>query len=68
MEEKEEIRIKQEIGELKVQLQEVKDENKRMAGDYASQIEEYKKVIVKLSNKVTSLKGQVKAYRKALRV
>ena len=68
MEEKEEIRIKQEIGELKVQLQEVKDENKRMAGAYASQAEEYKKAIVKLSNKVTSLKGQVKAYRKVLRI
>lgn len=68
MEEKEEIRIKQEIGELKVQLQEVKDENKRMAGDYASQIEEYKRVIVKLSEEVTGLKGQIKAYRKVLRI
>lgn len=68
MEEKEEIRMKKEIGELKALLQEAKDENKRMAGAYASQIEEYKKAIVKLSNKVTSLKGQVKAYRKALRV
>lgn len=68
MEEKEEIRIKQEIGELKVQLQEVKDENKRMAGAYASQIEEYKRVIVKLSEEVTGLKGQIKAYRKVLRI
>lgn len=68
MEEKEEIRMKKEIGELKAMLQEAEDENKRMAGAYASQAEEYKKAIVKLSNKVTSLKGQVKAYRKALRV
>lgn len=68
MEEKEEIRIKQEIGELKVQLQEVKDENKRMVGAYASQIEEYKRVIVKLSEEVTGLKGQIKAYRKVLRI
>ena len=68
MEEKEEIRMKKEIGELKALLQEAEDENKRMAGVYASQAEEYKKAIVKLSNKVTSLKGQVKAYRKALRV
>lgn len=68
MEEKEEIRMKREIGELKELLQEAKDENKRMAAAYASQAEEYKRAIVKLSNKVTSLKGQVKAYRKALRV
>lgn len=68
MEEKEEIRMKKELGELKALLQEAKDENKRMAAAYASQTEEYKKAIVKLSNKVTSLKGQVKAYRKALRV
>ena len=60
--------MKKEIGELKALLQEAKDENKKMAAAYASQVEEYKKAIVKLSNKVTSLKGQVKAYRKALRV
>lgn len=68
MEEKEEIRMKKELGELKVLLQEAKEENKNMAAAYASQAEEYKRAIVKLSNKVTSLKGQVKAYRKALRV
>lgn len=66
MEEKEE--MKKEIRELKAMLQEAKEENKNMAAAYASQVEEYKKAIVKLSNKVTSLKGQVKAYRKALRV
>lgn len=68
MEEKEEIRIKQEIGELKALLQETKDENKRMAGAYASQIEEYKRAVVKLSEEVTGLKGQIKAYRKVLRI
>lgn len=60
--------MKKEIEELKALLQEAKEENKNTAAAYASQAEEYKKAIVKLSNKVTSLKGQVKAYRKALRV
>lgn len=68
MEEKEEIRIKKELGELKAQLKESEDEKKRMAAAYASQAEEYKKAIVKLSEEVTGLKGQVKAYRKVLRV
>lgn len=68
MKKEEEIRMKKEIGELKALLQEAKEENKNMAAAYASQAEEYKKAIVKLSNKVTSLKGQVKVYRKALRV
>ena len=68
MDEKEEIRIKKEIGELKEQLQEAKEENRRMAAAYASQAEEYKKAIVRLSEEVTGLKGQVKAYRRVLRV
>lgn len=68
MEEKEEIRMKKELGELKALLQEAKEENKNMAAAYASQVEEYKKAIVRLSEEVTSLKGQVKAYRRVLRV
>lgn len=68
MEEKEEIWMKKEIGELKALLQEAKEENKNMAAAYASQAEEYKKAIVRLSEEVTSLKGQVKAYRRVLRV
>ena len=50
--------MKKEIGELKALLQEAKEENKNMAAAYASQAEEYKKAIVKLSNKVTSLKDR----------
>lgn len=68
MEEKEEIRIKKEIGDLKERIQEMQAENERMALVYKRETDEYKKAMVKMADEVTNLKGQVKAYRKVLRV
>lgn len=68
MEEKEEIRIKKEIEDLKERIREMQAENERMALACKKETDEYKKAMVKMADEVTSLKGQVKAYRKVLRV